>query len=149
MSEMLQMTIKKYFSYCLILCLVLFAQSAFCATAESSSDFVDDSLKDISIVVGAGVSGAILGLSTLSFVDEPSLHLKNIAVGGSIGIVIGVGIVMFSQASRSSSGIGSTEVIQTNSDKFATLTRHEFLDYKIVKNDIHKNSLNYNFHFSF
>ena len=146
---MMQMIIKKYFSYSLFLCLVLFGQSAFCAAEESTSDFVDDSLKDISIVMGTGVFGAILGLSTLSFVDEPSSHLKNIAIGGSVGIVLGVGIVVFTQASKSTSVIGSKEDIQTNSDKFITLTRHEFLDYKIVKNDISKNGLNYNFNFSF
>lgn len=145
---MMHMIIKKYFSCYLLLCLIFWGKPAISAI-EGPNDFVDDSLMDISIVLGAGLSGAILGLSTLSFVDEPSLHLKNIAVGGSIGVVVGVGIVMFSQASKSSSVIGSLKRSQINPDKFITISRHEFLDYKIVQNDMSKNILNYNFHFSF
>src|SRR5690606_10255011 len=53
------------------------------------------------IVAGAGVGGAILGLSTLSFVEEPSEHMKNILVGGAVGIIVGVGLVAYMQATKS------------------------------------------------
>ena len=52
-------------------------------------------------VAGLGAFGAVLGLSTLSFVDEPGDHLKNIVTGGAIGIIIGVGLVAFNQATKS------------------------------------------------
>ena len=35
------------------------------------------------------------------FVEEPKDHLKNILVGGAIGVIIGVGIVAYKQASVS------------------------------------------------
>jgi len=69
--------------------------------AEESSAVVDESLRDLSIVVGIGVGGAILGLSTLSFVEVPKDHLKNIVTGGAIGIIIGVSIVAYKQATKS------------------------------------------------
>jgi len=64
-------------------------------------DVLQESLLDITTVVAIGGAGAVLGLSTLSFVEEPKDHLKNILVGGAIGIIIGVGIVAYKQASAS------------------------------------------------
>ena len=58
-------------------------------------------MRDAMTVVAMGAAGAILGLSTLSFVEEPKEHLKNIVVGGAIGIILGVGIVAWGQASKS------------------------------------------------
>lgn len=69
--------------------------------AQDDTSFVDDSIRDISIIAGTGLGGAVLGLSTLSFVEEPGDHLKNIVVGGAIGIIIGVGIVAYGQANKS------------------------------------------------
>jgi hypothetical protein len=68
--------------------------------AEGTS-IVDESINDISTVMALGAGGAVLGLSTLSFVDEPKDHLKNIVVGGSIGIIVGVGVVAWRQATKS------------------------------------------------
>ena len=52
------------------------------------------------VVVGGGLAGAILGLSTLSFVDEPKDHTDNIIVGASLGIIGGVVFVALSQATK-------------------------------------------------
>jgi hypothetical protein len=60
-------------------------------------------------VVGGGLAGAVLGLSTLSFVDEPKDHTRNIIVGASLGIIFGVGYVAFSQASKTQDLIYGTE----------------------------------------
>lgn len=68
---------------------------------EENESFFDDSLKDIAIVGGLGAGGAILGLSTLSFAEEPSEHLKNIVVGAAIGIIVGVAVVAYTQAAKS------------------------------------------------
>jgi hypothetical protein len=143
------MALKKCFLSLLLLSL-FFSQSALSMEQgrDDSSGFVDDSLKDISIVLGTCAAGAVLGLSTLSFVNEPSEHLKNIAVGGAIGIVVGVGIVVFSQATRTSSVIGAQMEIPVSPDKFETITRHEFSDYKIAENYLNKpNVLGYSFSF--
>lgn len=64
-------------------------------------DIFASSMTDAITVAAMGGFGAIMGLSTLSFVDEPSEHLKNIVVGGAIGVIIGVGIVAFKQANVS------------------------------------------------
>jgi hypothetical protein len=69
--------------------------------AYAEESILGDSLKDISTVGAMGAGGAVLGLSTLSFVDEPKDHLKNILVGGALGIIIGVGVVAWFQASKS------------------------------------------------
>lgn len=73
-----------------------------CVFAEGSSeDMWGESAGDLSLVGGMGLGGAILGLSTLSFVDEPKDHLKNILIGGAFGIIVGVGFVAWQQASKS------------------------------------------------
>ena len=59
------------------------------------------SVTDISTVAAIGAAGAILGLSTLSFVEEPKDHFKNVLIGGAIGVIIGVGVVAFKQAGLS------------------------------------------------
>lgn len=64
-------------------------------------DIVAQSMNDIITVGALGGIGAILGLSTLSFVEEPSEHLRNVVVGGAIGIIIGVGVVAYKQANAS------------------------------------------------
>lgn len=143
-------TLKKYFSYSLILSLMIIARPEVCLAVDgkenASGGILDDSLQDISIVLGAGAVGAVLGLSTLSFVEEPSEHLKNIAVGGAIGVVIGVGVVIFSQATRASV-IDSQAQVPMNPDKFETLVRHEFTNIKTIK--VSENIPNFGYSFTF
>ena len=62
---------------------------------------LDDAKIDIYTVAGSGMVGAIMGLSTLSFAENPSQRLKNIVTGGALGIVVGVAIVASSQANKS------------------------------------------------
>jgi hypothetical protein len=62
---------------------------------------VEDTKTDLLIVISGGLGGAILGLSTLSFVDEPKKHTRNIIVGSSIGIIAGVAFVAYNQANKS------------------------------------------------
>jgi hypothetical protein len=69
-------------------------------SAEGEEVFAD-SMKDVYTVVGLGIGGAILGLSTLSFAEEPKEKLKNVVIGGAIGIICGVGFVAYSHATRS------------------------------------------------
>ncbi len=73
------------------------------AGAPPQKDLLDDSFRDMYTVVGFGLGGAILGLSTLSFVDEPSEHLRNIVVGGAVGVIIGVTVIAWQQAYKSKS----------------------------------------------
>ncbi len=61
-------------------------------------NLVDQSKNDFMIVLAAGGAGAVLGLSTLSFVSEPDDHYDNILTGGAIGIIAGVLYVAYRQA---------------------------------------------------
>lgn len=45
--------------------------------------------KQLATIVFAGLAGAILGLSTLSFYGRPQEHLTNIAIGGALGVIAG------------------------------------------------------------
>lgn len=78
---------------------VAFAQTEESGGASGAS-ITSNPVTDFSIVLGAGLGGAILGLSTLSFVERPGQHLKNILIGTSIGIIVGVALVAWGQASK-------------------------------------------------
>ena len=47
------------------------------------------------LIAGTGTAGAILGLSTLSFHENPRDHLNNIVIGAASGAIIGVGLAMY------------------------------------------------------
>ena len=63
----------------------------------------DEGISDITTVLAWAGTGAVLGLSTLSFIDEPWDRKKNILYGFSIGTVIGVAFVAYFHATRSQS----------------------------------------------
>ncbi len=107
---------------------------------------IEDSLGDLSLVAYAGVGGAVLGLSTLSFVDEPSEHLKNIIVGGAIGIIVGVAFVAYKQAMSTSTEYNDT-VMEAEID-FSTPARIKWASSN--SNNYHKplgQSLGWTFNF--
>ncbi len=134
----------KVMVFALMLCLLI-PTLTLGADEDAAAGLVDDSIRDFSIVLGAGAAGAVIGLSTLSFVDEPSKHFKNVAVGGAIGIVMGVGYVIFSQATKSTSSIGQS--IPMNEDKFISMSKKEFSEYKIAQNYFQVPSFTYQFSF--
>ena len=72
--------------------------------AQSASEGQFEPREALATIFYTGAFGAVLGLSTLSFVDRPSAHLKNIMIGGALGIILGVGYVAW-EASTSSSPI--------------------------------------------
>lgn len=75
----------------------IFASAAF---AQTEDDFVKSTQNDLMLVAGSGAAGAIIGLSTLSFVDKPSQHLANIWTGAAIGVIAGVIWVAYNSAQR-------------------------------------------------
>lgn len=97
--------------------------------AQSSSDadkLFSETSKDLIIVTAWASTGALLGLSTLSFLDNPWDHSKNILVGFSIGTVIGVGFVAFFHAGRSGSyydGVDQSRHNSGPSKSFNTISR--------------------------
>lgn len=45
--------------------------------------------KQLATIIFAGLAGAVLGLSTLSFHGRPQEHLSNIAIGFAVGTIAG------------------------------------------------------------
>lgn len=97
---------KKFFISFIIL-------SQLIAPIAQANDLIKNTQNDILIVAGAGVGGAILGLSTLSFVDEPSKHLPNIWTGAAIGVIAGVVYVAFNSAQKNSEDLQSSRDFST------------------------------------
>ena len=60
----------------------------------------------IATVALAGIGGAVLGLSTLSFYGQPSEHLNNISTGFILGILAGTIYVLADSADSMSGGGG-------------------------------------------
>lgn len=56
--------------------------------------------RQLATIVFAGLSGAILGLSTLSFYGRPQDHLSNIAVGFAVGIIGGTVYTTYKAATK-------------------------------------------------
>lgn len=54
--------------------------------------------RQLATIVFAGLGGAILGLSTLSFYGRPQEHLANIAIGFAVGVIAGTIYVTFRTA---------------------------------------------------
>lgn len=86
----------------LVLTLSLLSPSLVWAQAAAGEeDIVANTQNDIMLIAGAGVGGAILGLSTLSFYDKPSKNLANVWTGAALGIIAGVIIVAVGHANKS------------------------------------------------
>lgn len=89
----------------LLLCFSLVLANPVWAQEEGGEsdedDFVKSTQTDILIVAASGAAGAILGLSTLSFVEEPRDHVNNIWTGAAVGIIAGVIFVAYNSATRS------------------------------------------------
>ncbi len=56
--------------------------------------------KQLATIIFAGLAGAILGLSTLSFYGRPQDYLSNIAIGFAIGVIIGTGYTTYQAATK-------------------------------------------------
>ena len=91
---------KKLITICLVL--------TFSFSTLAQTSLKEEGLRDLVTVAGLGLGGAVLGLSTLSFTEEPSDHLKNIIAGAGVGVVLGVVLVAYNQASKSQAAIRTT-----------------------------------------
>lgn len=115
--------------------------------AQDSSGVLDESVQDLYVVLGAGAAGAVLGLSTLSFADKPGDKLGNITIGGAIGIIVGVGIVVFSQATKSSSAISYASTKIDSAEAVESFARLDFSKQQIESNAWQTPHVGFNFTF--
>lgn len=76
------------------------------ANAGQSSNYSDGKevkksgpRRQLATIVFAGLGGAVLGLSTLSFYGRPQDYLVNIAIGFAVGVIAGTAYVTFQTVS--------------------------------------------------
>lgn len=101
---------------CALLCFQLFTLNV---AVAADDDLIKNTQNDILLVGIAGVGGAVLGLSTLSFYDQPSKHIRNIWTGAAIGIIAGVIFVAYTSAQK-----GSEDLVGSrSSEEFSTRER--------------------------
>lgn len=83
-------------------CTLLLATSltAHAAPRANGENGVKGPQKHLSTIVLAGVAGATLGLSTLSFYGRPQDKLNNIAIGAAVGIIVGAVYSTFKAATE-------------------------------------------------
>lgn len=94
---------------CALLSLSLVATAVNPAFAqESEDDLIKNTQNDIMLIAAAGAGGAVLGLSTLSFVEKPSKHVSNIWTGAALGIIAGVVFVAYNSAQKGSEDLQSS-----------------------------------------
>ncbi|CAN5730553.1 hypothetical protein BH10BDE1_BH10BDE1_30300 [soil metagenome] len=56
--------------------------------------------RQLGTIIYAGLGGAVLGLSTLSFYGRPQDNLRNIAIGFALGVIGGTVAVTYSAATN-------------------------------------------------
>lgn len=122
-----------------------------CRPSFAQEDIVQDSIKDITTVLVMGAGGAVLGLSTLSFTETPKDHLRNILVGGALGIIVGVGYVAYKQASVGQEVIRGAHTVDPNKDlDFSTYARnswHQQTHSALISTPEAETTLSYTFTF--
>ncbi|MCB0393469.1 MAG: hypothetical protein KDD25_02855 [Bdellovibrionales bacterium] len=67
--------------------------------------------RQLATIIFAGLGGAVLGLSTLSFYDRPQDKLANIAIGLAIGLISGTIYVTVKTVSQPADYYGEKEAM--------------------------------------
>lgn len=111
---------KKYFL--ILICSLFFAQATVAQTSSTSS--FSGVRRGLATVMFAGLGGAVLGLSTLSFYGEPQDHIGNIWTGLALGVIGGTAYV-FAQSQRSA----STALEIANPHPKVAMKSHQFFQY--------------------
>ncbi len=86
----------------LSLCLIVLAPqvSAASKTDKAAQTVATGPRRHLTNIIFAGLAGAILGLSTLSFYGRPQDRLSNVPMGAAAGIIIGTIYTTFKAASE-------------------------------------------------
>lgn len=120
---------------CALLSLQIFVTGALLnpAFAQDEDDIIKNTQNDIILVGAAGAAGAILGLSTLSFVDKPSKHVSNIWTGAAIGVIAGVIFVAYNSAQKGSEELQSSREFNSHERVAWHAENSENLTFKSVQ----------------
>lgn len=77
-----------------------FAQQQQQMAGESAGHASGGPRKQLATIIYAGLGGAVLGLSTLSFYGRPQDKLANIAIGFAVGVIVGTSVVTYNAATN-------------------------------------------------
>ncbi len=83
-----------------LLVVLLTANIAFAQNTTKKDGGTFGARRQLATIIFAGLSGAILGLSTLSFYGRPQDRLSNIAVGFALGIFAGTIYTTYKAAAK-------------------------------------------------
>ena len=73
--------------------------------------------RQLATILFAGLGGAVLGLSTLSFYGRPQDKLANIAIGFAGGVIVGTTFVTYRAATNPSEFDGSRPLREDEAEK--------------------------------
>ena len=85
--------------------------------------------KQLATIVFAGLGGAILGLSTLSFYGRPQEKLQNIAIGGAFGIIAGTVFVTYKAATNPTELYGRQLEIERGQERQLLAAQRPSIDF--------------------
>ena len=88
-----------------------FAQTA---TSEQRAKPSGGPRRQLATILFAGLGGAVLGLSTLSFYGRPQDKLANIAYGFAFGVIGGTAYVTYKAAAGTGDFYGQTGAVNEN-----------------------------------
>ena len=97
----------------IILLIVFFQLQAFAQEAEEKIPQTGPR-QQMAAIIFAGLGGAVLGLSTLSFYGRPQDRLPNIGIGFALGIIAGTIIVTYKAATSPQEFYGADPVSQVS-----------------------------------
>lgn len=76
----------------ILLIAVLITTSSLSAFSQTST--TTNTRRSLAAIIFAGLGGAVLGLSTLSFYGQPQEHIGNITTGFALGLLAGSAYVL-------------------------------------------------------
>ncbi len=77
--------------------------------------------RQLGTIIYAGLGGAVLGLSTLSFYGRPQEKLANIAIGFAVGVIGGTAAVTYSAATNPDEFYGENLMPRNSEDSRTAL----------------------------
>lgn len=102
------MALRKLLRSCCVVLLVFSFATASFAQEEGAPKKLGPR-RQLATIIFAGLGGAVLGLSTLSFYGRPQDKLSNIAIGFAVGIIVGTVYVTYQTASKPKEYYGMSE----------------------------------------
>lgn len=118
---------KKFVLFALSVLMTFSLMAAPLAEAQTSATHVK---RNIATVMFAGLGGAVLGTSTLSFYSSPSEHTGNIWVGLAVGLVVGSIYVVNREMQAPATDYGKVQWPTNPSQRVATQNQMNLYNYK-------------------